>query len=177
MFAFHKNDAPPRSRQSLVDFPATGSSSPVTTFDTWTSQPYAGSSHGITRVPDQRPRAFSNKRGSVFTLRSRSDTTTSTTSSTMSLSPPRTATNDLSRPESPLPLRQSQSQFDLSGPRKSLFRGRKGKKSSESVGGTDQDGVAFSERRYSVLRRSNRRPTLPDVPRKCHSFVNTTVNC
>jgi hypothetical protein len=176
MFTFHKNDAPPRSRQSLVDFPATGSSSPVSTFDTWTSQSFAGSSHGPTRVPDQRTRALSNKRGSVFTLRSRSDTTTSTTSSIMSLSPPRTATNNLSRPGSPLPLRQSQSQFDLSGPRKSLFRGKKGKRSSDSVGETDQDGVAVGERRYSVMRRSNRRPTLPELPRKCHSFVKIVVD-
>jgi hypothetical protein len=170
MFTFHKNDATPRSGQSFVDFPATATSSPASTFDTWTSQPSAGVSYGATRVPEQRPRAYSNKRSSVFNLRSRSDTTTSTTSSMMSLSPPRVGCNDVSRPGSPLPLRQSQSQFDLPGPRKSLFRGRRGKRSSDSIGETDQEGVAVSERRYSMLRRSNRRPTLPDVPRKFPTF-------
>jgi hypothetical protein len=169
MFTFNKNDAAPRSRQSSVDCPITSTSSSASTSDTWTSQCSANNSYGTTLSSEQRPRAYSHRRSSVFNLRTRSDTATSTTSSFMSLSPPGTGSYETSQPGSPLLLRQSasQSQLDPLVPRKSLFRGRKGKRLSESAGDVEYEATATGEKRTSVLRKGTKWHNRSDSSSKC----------
>jgi hypothetical protein len=90
----------------------------------------------------------------VFNLRSRSNTAASMSSSVLSLSPSGTSYNE-SRPGTPLALHD-----ELSGSRKSLFRGKKGKRLSESVSSSmmlaefhEKDA---GDKRISVLRKVKR---------------------
>jgi hypothetical protein len=154
MFASHKTDAAPPSRQSSVDCSATGSLSSASTSEPWTSQCTNEVPHGAMQSPERRPRAHSSKRSSVFNLRSRSNTAASMSSSVLSLSPSGTSYNE-SRPGTPLALHD-----ELSGSRKSLFRGKKGKRLSESVSSSmmlaefhEKDA---GDKRISVLRKVKR---------------------
>jgi hypothetical protein len=164
MFTTHMKDA---EDSSITDTVSSSSTSEL-----WSTQSLDNSSYGATRSPEQRHRAYSSKRNSVFGLRSRSNTATSTTSSFMSLSPPDLSQHGVSRPESPLPPDWERSQIEVQGPRKSLFRGRKGKWLGESatsgVGATDFRDTDAGSKRTSVLRRVKRSYNQPEVIRKCY---------
>ncbi|KAF1851162.1 uncharacterized protein K460DRAFT_29036 [Cucurbitaria berberidis CBS 394.84] len=163
MFSFHKSDALPRSRQSSIDSLALGPSTSDAEPDLWVSQGSGLSSHGGMHSPEQRQRAYSTRRSSVFNLRSRSNTATSMTPSLLSLSHPDMAENEASLHEPP-----SRSHFESSGPgaRRSLFRGKKGKRSSEtvtsSIDATDYKETDASEKRTSVLRKGRRQHNQPE---------------
>lgn len=171
MFSFHKNDALTRSRQSSVDSQATGSYPSSSIYDRGTSPDYALPANAGAYPPEQQPKIFTGRRGSVFNLRSRSNTATSTSPSLLSLSHPDMADHDGSWNEYPFNRLQSgdQSQSDASstnGSRRSFFRGRKGKRLSEAVisavGTADQGDAAAEDRRMSVLRKGKWRNDRAD---------------
>lgn len=171
MFTSYKSDAAPSSRQPSVDLSATGSLSSTPTSEPWTSQCTNELLYGAMQSPERRPRAYSSKRSSVFNLRSRSNTAASMSSSVLSLSPSGTSYNE-SRPGTPLALHD-----EVSGSRKSLFRGKKGKRLSESVSSNmilaDLQERDVSDKRMSVLRRVKRRNNQDDDQRKCtHNTTN-----
>ena len=163
MFSFHKSDVLPQSRQSSVDSPVTGLATPDAEPDLWMSRSSGSSSHGGLHSPEP-PRFHSSKRSSVFNLRSRSNTATSLTPSLLSLSHPDMAEHEASLHEPPPSSRQygSQSQGELSGPgsRRSLFRGKKGKRLSDavasSIGAADYKEADAAGKRISVLRKGRR---------------------
>ena len=176
MFTSHKSDAPPRSRQSSVDSPVTGPSSPTSPPEPWPSQCFDDYPYGAMQSPEQRPRAYCSKRSSVFNLRSRSNTATSTVSSLSPLG----MGHDESRPGSPFFLRQyGHQETEPSASRKSLFRGKKGKRLSESVSSsiilTEYQDMDMGDKRTSVLRKGKRRNNQPDAPRKCSTSTRHTV--
>jgi hypothetical protein len=164
MFTSHKSDAAPLSRQSSVDLSATGSLSSASTSEPWTSPCTNELSYGAMQSPERRPRAHPSKRSSVFNLRSRSNTAASMSSSILSLSPSGASYND-SRPGTPLAL-----QDEVPGSRKSLFRGKKGKRLSESVSSSmmlaDFHEKDAGDKRMSVLRKVKRRNHQDDDQRK-----------
>lgn len=149
MFTFHKNDTLPRSRQSsvvgspLAESPSLTPATDASAASQCSDSVYIEEMHS----PERRRRVPSNRRSSVFTIRSRSNTAASTASSIMN------------SPDSPPALRHvgSHSRLDQGGPRKSIFRGRIGKRLSESVGtGMDTDDyqeVDASRKRASFLRK------------------------
>lgn len=167
MFTTNMKDA---EDSSITD---TVSSSSIS--DLWSTQSHENRSYGATRSPEQRHRAYSSRRNSVFGLRSRSNTATSTTSSFMSLSPPGLAQHGTSRPESPLPQEWDHNQIEPLGPRKSLFRGRKGKWLGElamsGASATDFRDIDAGGKRTSVLRRVKRSYNQPEVICKCHTLA------
>ncbi|KAH7116996.1 hypothetical protein B0J11DRAFT_442839 [Dendryphion nanum] len=153
MFLFNKNNALPRSRQSSIDSLVTdpSGSTSTSTSEIWISQCSDASSYGEIPSPDQRERSYPGKRSSVFTLRSRSNTTTSTTSSFVSLSP------SMARPDSSL----RPSPMDFSVPKRTLFtRGKRGKRTSGGVSpGLEVDLVEEMDaggKRTSVLRKGRK---------------------
>jgi hypothetical protein len=78
-----------------------------------------------------------------------------------------------SRPETPLSFQQHghQGQPEQSGSKKSLFRGRMGKRLSESVSSgtamTDDQEKDTGDKRMSVLQRAKRWNSQPENHRKC----------
>lgn len=150
MFSFHKNDVP-RSRQSSVDSQATGIQAPAFAQDPWTDQRSMSTSHGGTHSPDHHHHRFNPaRRSSVFNLRSRSNTATSLTPSLLSL-----GQHDMAEHESSWHEKGHQS----TGSRRSLFRGKKGKRLSETgvvaAPAADEQEEA-TDRRTSILRKSRR---------------------
>ncbi|KAH8724752.1 hypothetical protein GQ44DRAFT_740103 [Phaeosphaeriaceae sp. PMI808] len=164
MFTSHKSDAPSRSRESSVDHQATDplSPAPTSTSETWVSQSFDESPYGAMHSPEQRHRAYSSKRSSVFKLRSRSNTSSSTTSTFLSMSPPGMFHTETSRPGTPHMFRQHglQSQTELPGSKMSLFRGKKGKRLSDSISSgiviTEYQEKDTDDKRASVLRKTKR---------------------
>lgn len=169
MFSFHKSDALPRSRQSSIDFPATG---PIASTPASLTGPAADVGHpsqaGM-HSPEQHTRFYPGKRNSVFNLRSRSNTATSTTPSLLSLSHPDMAEHEASWQD---PSNRSQaenphqSESFRAGSRRSFFRGKKGRRLSETVGSHmgigDYREETVADRRTSVLRKGKRRDTQSD---------------
>lgn len=161
MFAFHKNETLSRSRQSSIDSPLTENRSLTSVPDSIsasqcsTDSDYTEGMHS----PEQRRQAASARRSSVFNMRSRSNTAASTTSSIMPSSHPDMAAYDHGTPGSPNTLRHvpSHSRLDNGVPRRSMFRGKMGKRLSESIGGGIDandfpDGEA-GRKRSSFLRK------------------------
>jgi hypothetical protein len=179
MFTSHKSDAQPRSRQSSMDLSVSGLPSAASSSEPWSSQgiddtPHAY--HAMQTSPEQRHRAYSTKRNSVFNFRSRSNTGASTIS-VLSLSPAMSE-YDGSRPGTATTFHQQEQSghHERSGSRKSLFRGKKGKRLSESVSPnplvpehSERDG---GERRMSMLRKK-KSINLPDQSSK-QSICNDT---
>jgi hypothetical protein len=171
MFTSHKSDAPPRSRQSSVDLPV-GPASPASPSEPWTSQCPEDPTNGPMQSPVQRHRAYSGKRSSVFNLRARSNTATSTSSSFIPLSTPEMAQAEASRPGSPFVLLHGGQHGLVEQPsyRKSLFRGKKGKRLSESVSSsmivTEYQDMDLGDKRTSVLRKTKKRNNQSEVPCK-----------
>jgi hypothetical protein len=162
MFAFHKSDALSRSRQSSVDSPGIEISTPPASTDPWGSHSLDAPQHQEMHSPEQRRRPQPGRRSSVFTLRSRSNTANSIASSHVPLSPRRT--NEFSFPlESPaISQGSTQGYFDQHGQRKSMFRGKMGKRLSESLtpaAGTDEYPEADTGRKRSSFLRKGRKGT------------------
>jgi hypothetical protein len=155
MFTFHKSDALTRSRQSSVDSPVFEISTPPTTSDAWGSQYFEASHSQDMHSPEQRRRAQPAKRNSVFTLRSRSNTATSIASSV----PPSPRSTADGAPEASFPFQgASQSYFEHHGQKRSMFRGKMGKRLSDSLGpgpASDENQDDAGKKRSSFLR--NRR--------------------
>ncbi|KAJ8115393.1 hypothetical protein OPT61_g2949 [Boeremia exigua] len=109
--------------------------------------------------PERRRRAATGKRSSVFNMRSRSSTAASTASSIMAPNHNDAAAYDHTSPNSPPPLRHvsSQSRLDNASSRRSMFRGKMGKRLSESIGaGVDVDDFQETDagkKRASFLRK------------------------
>jgi hypothetical protein len=159
MFSFHKSDAS-RSRQSSVDSQATGSTTFIATSDLWTDQCSRSSSRVAMHSPEQQPRVYPARRSSVFNLRSRSNTGNSMTPSLLSLGHSDMAEHEPSWNGSPPRTRQvgSQNQKEAAGSRRSLFRGKRGKRLSETmatgVGVVDETDAG--EKRNSILRKGKK---------------------
>jgi hypothetical protein len=107
MFAFHKNETLSRSRQSSIDSPLTENRSLTSVPDSISASQCSADSDYTEGMhsPEQRPRAASTRRSSVFNMRSRSNTAASTASSIMSSSHPDLAAYDHGTPGSPNALR------------------------------------------------------------------------
>ncbi|ORX97961.1 hypothetical protein BCR34DRAFT_593334 [Clohesyomyces aquaticus] len=163
MFLFNKNNPVPRSRQSsiesLVTDPSTSTS--ASTSDVWVSHSDA-SSYAEMPSPEQKERAVNTKRSSVFNLRTRSNTTTSTTSSFASLSSAMTGTDTSShRSSQDFGYPTGHSNMEHPGARRSLFtRGKRSKRQSGQVSpGYSLEEVEEGENGYkrsSVLRKYRR---------------------
>lgn len=177
MFTSHKSDAPPRSRQSSVDSPVATTSSPVSPSGARNSQRTNYFSYGAMQSPEQKHRAYPSKRSSVFNLRARSNTATSsasTTPSLMSSYDPDMTYAQSSRPESPTSFEHAghQAYVELSGARRSIFRGGRGKRLSTSgsasiVMAECQELDMSSNKRTSVLRKGK------EPPGTCFNSSNT----
>jgi hypothetical protein len=165
----HKNDVPSLSKQSFVDSSISGPPSTASIPEPWTSQRLEDPSYGPMRSPERSYRAHSSKRSSVFTLRSRSNTGASTTSTILSSSPVGMSNYDASRPGTPLTHNQHgpPGHDEQPGSRRSLFRGKKGKRLSESVSSivlTEYQDRDTGDKRMSVLRKVRRRNNQPEQP-------------
>ncbi|KAF2128649.1 hypothetical protein P153DRAFT_42106 [Dothidotthia symphoricarpi CBS 119687] len=155
MFAFHKSEYSSRSRQSSTDSQA---------LDLWTSQCSDAPSQSDMHSPERRRIAHSGKRSSVFNLRSRSNTATSSTSLTLS---GMAEHGSWSHESSPTPHQlEFQSQDEASGTARSLFRGKKGKRISGSIASSidmdDDQEIDAGKKRMSILRRGRRRTNQSD---------------
>jgi hypothetical protein len=159
MFSFHKSDAS-RSRQSSVDSEATGATTFTSGSDPCLDQGSMSSSHVGAHSPEQHHRGYSARRSSVFNLRSRSNTATSMTPSLLSLSHPDMAEHDASPPG--YWQAGSKSQKESTGSRRSLFRGRRGKRLSETTMGGDAYEGDANEKRASVIRRGRKGNNLSE---------------
>ncbi|KAF2679592.1 hypothetical protein K458DRAFT_393720 [Lentithecium fluviatile CBS 122367] len=163
MFTHNKTNTLPASRQSSVDSLVTVPSSSTSASDLWVSQCSTASSYGDLPSPERHTGTAPGKRSSVFNLRSRSNTATSTTSSFVSIAPPSMAAHDGSSRRSSQDLRHftGHSFMELNAGRRSLFRGKKGKRLSGSLSPSfsspDIDEADAGTKRTSVLRK-NRRP-------------------
>lgn len=152
MFSFHKSDVRSPTRQSSIDSSITVS---------YASDPVS-ESHGTPREVHEQPQtAYSSKRTSVFTLRSRSNTAASTAPSLLSLSHPEMAEHEPAVHDSTPSLRHvgSMSQIEPSGSvsKRSLFRGKKGKRLSETVPSSiDASHYKDVGKRSSVLHKGRR---------------------
>lgn len=170
MFAFHKNETLSRSRQSSVDLPFAESPSLISVSGSLTASQCSDSAYAESmHSPERRRRAPSSRRSSVFNMRSRSNTATSTASSIADM-----ATYDHASPSSPPALRHvgSHSRLDNSGPRRSMFRGRMGKRLSESIGsGVDMDEFqeADAGRKRASFLRKRKGTNESEVYRKYHN--------
>lgn len=159
MFSFHKGEALPRSRQSSVDSQGFTSHVMSSAYDSEpavaAADPYAAM-HG-----PNHPTAYSARRNSVFKMRSRSNTATSTTPSLFSITH-----SEMPEPEvrwqgaARVPQSGGQFQGDMAkgAARRSFFRGRKGKRNSEAAAPSIPDcaETELSHWRSSVLRRDRR---------------------
>jgi len=161
MFSFHKGEMLPRSRQSSVDSQAflphvlPSACEPEAPLD-------ADDSNAAAHPPTHHP-AYSARRSSVFKMRSRSNTATSTTPSLLSIS-----RSELHEHEGrwhgpahvPQPGNPIHSETSKAGTRRSFFRGRKGKRNSDVAMPIMPDGVETDPRqkRSSVLRK-DRKPS------------------
>jgi hypothetical protein len=183
MFTSHKGDAQPRSRQSSMELSASRHPSSAAPSEPWASQCIDDPSNAYNAMqssPEERYRSYSGKRSSVFNLRSRSNTAASTTSTMLSSSPSGMSEHDISRPGTSLTLHQQEQagHGERSGSRKSFFRGRKGKRLSETVSTSmivtdsqDQDG---GERRMSLLRKNKKTNQFEQACK--HSINHCTVS-
>lgn len=140
MFALQRNHALTASNQSSVDSLVTSKSTSTSMSDVGASQSSELSSYGDPHSPEQRIGSFSGKRHSVFTLRSRSNTASSTTS--------------FVPPSSP-----NMSGYDASSSR-SLFKSKKGKRLSGSFShqlhAHDHSEAQGGPRRASMLRKAKK---------------------
>jgi hypothetical protein len=182
MFMFNKNNAVPRSRQSSIDSPvpgtspstsiSTSTSTAASTLDAWVPQGSDASSCQDIHFLEQRTRVRSGNRSSVFNLRSRSNTATSTTSSFVSLVPPGMAGSDASAHGSSQDYRRlaGQSFMEFPGSKRSLFRGKKGKRLSGQFSPNfdvdDTEKVESVSKRDSVLRKGRRMMNHSEDSRK-----------
>ena len=172
MFMFNKNNALPRSRQSSIDSLVTDPSVSTSTSDAWVSQCSDASSYGEMPSPEHRARVHPGKRSSVFNLRSRSNTASSATSSFVSLTPSTMAGPDTSSHRSSQDLHHlaGQSFMDFPGSKRSIFRGKKGKRLSGhfSPSFTVEEGeeADVGSKRASVLRKSRRATNQSESSRK-----------
>jgi hypothetical protein len=146
MFASQKNNAFTASTQSSVDSLVTSKSTSTSVSDVGASQSSEHSSYGEPHSPEQRIGPTSGRRHSVFTLRSRSNTATSTTS--------------YASPSSP-----NMSAHDASSSR-SIFKSKKGKRSSGSFSHHshthDNDEPQVGTRRSSMLRKTKKPAEQPE---------------
>lgn len=161
MFLFNKNNALPGSRQSSIDSLVTDPSTSTSTSEAWASQCSDISSYGEVPSPEQQQRPYPGKRNSVFKLRSRSNTSNSTTSSFVSVSPTMARPDTSRRSSQDLHHVRSQSFLDFPGPKRSLFaRGVRGKR----VSGQDSsvldvelcEETETGSKRVSILRKNRR---------------------
>ncbi|KAL5388988.1 hypothetical protein DPSP01_002692 [Paraphaeosphaeria sporulosa] len=137
MFVSQKNNVFIASTQSSVDSLVTSRSTSTSVSDVGASQSSEYSSYGDPHSPEQRVGSLHGKRHSVFTLRSRSNTATSMAS--------------FAPPSSP-----NMSGYDASSSR-SLFRSKKGKRSSASFSQAhDHEEPPPGTRRSSMLRKSKK---------------------
>lgn len=172
MFTLNKNNALSASTQSSVDSLVTVPSASTSTSDLWVSQCSTASSYADPPSPERRLGSSSGKRSSVFNLRSRSNTATSTASSFVSIAPPNMAGYDNQSRRGSQDLRNitGQSFMDLHTSRRSIFRGKKGKRLSgslsPSLSSPEFDEVDATGKRISILRKS-RRPTLQRSSELC----------
>ncbi|KAF2463715.1 uncharacterized protein BDR25DRAFT_106650 [Lindgomyces ingoldianus] len=163
MFLFNKNNALPRSRQSSIDSLVTdpSTSTSASTSDVWVSQSDV-SSYGEMPSPEQRERTHPGKRSSVFNLRSRSNTATSTSSSFVSVPSDMTGTDDPSqRSSQDLRNLAGHGFLELSGGKRSLFaRGKRTKRqSSQYFPGYNVNEIEETDsgnKRATVLRKGRR---------------------
>lgn len=183
MFSFHSSDVPALSSPSFEESPVSHPSNTAFMSDSANLHLSEDSTHVVLQPFEQTSKAHPSKRNSVFALRSRSNTATSLTSSSTTLSPPLSMANRLaSPPSSPLSYNQhgSQLQGEASGSRKSIFRGKKDKRLSEShtstvvVKGVQE--LDMGGKRSSVLRKAKRRNSPPETSGKSSYLIVHQAN-
>jgi len=173
MFTLNKNNALPASSQSSVDSLVAASSPSNSGSDLWVSQYSNASSYADLPSPPRPTGSTAGKRTSVFNLRSRSNTATSTASSFVSIAPPSMVGHDNSSHRSSQDLRNltGQSFMELHTGRRSLFRGKKGKRLSGSLSpgfsSPEMDDMDAAAKRTSVLRKSKRPTPLDRSSKPC----------
>ncbi|CAI6333934.1 unnamed protein product [Periconia digitata] len=160
VFVSHKKNALPESVQSSVDSLVTidpsVSASPGSDASSYTDQP----------SPERHTGAHMAKRNSVFGLRNRSNTSNSTTSSSGPLNSSTTAGHDNASHRLSQDLRHlaGQSILEMNSAKRSIFRGKKGKRASGSFAPGSppqpQEEADAILKRTSVLRKT-KRPSLP----------------
>lgn len=173
MFAFNKNHALPGSRQSSIDSLVTDPSTSASTSEVWVSQCSDTSSYGELPSPEQHTGGHAaSKRSSVFTLRSRSNTTNSIASSFVSVTSPSMAGQDGSSHRASQDVRQlaGHSFMDLQAGKRSLFRGKKGKRLSGALSPSfimnENEETDASTKRSSVLRKNRRQANQSESSRE-----------
>jgi hypothetical protein len=191
MFMFNKNNAVPRSRQSSIDSPvpgtspstsiSTSTSTAASTLDPWVPQASDAFSFKDNHSLEQRTQVRPGNRSSVFNLRSRSNTATSTTSSFVSLVPPGMAGPDTSPHGSSRDYRHlaGQSFMEFPASKRSLFRGKKGKRLSgqfsPSFNIDDVEKVESVSKRDSVLRRGRKMMNNSEDSRRFSPSLSVSV--
>ncbi|KAF1915619.1 hypothetical protein BDU57DRAFT_557724 [Ampelomyces quisqualis] len=167
MFTSHKLDALPLSTDLSTDFSVTIPPSSTSTIESWTSQHLDDPPYGAMQSPEESYRPYYSTRSSVFKLRSRSNTGASIKSTVLTVSPIDMSHNDSSRPGTPLILHQcGTGDSELLGSRRSFFRGKKGKRLSDSVSSNlvcaEYQGKDPGDKRMSMLRKVRRRTDPSD---------------
>jgi hypothetical protein len=164
-----------------VDSPSLEISTPPTSTDPWGSQCLDAPPNQDMHSPEQRRRAQPGRRSSVFTLRSRSNTANSTASSYVPLSPRGTTESNYPFESPAIPQGAAQGYFDQHGQRKSMFRGKMGKRLSESLAsgaGTEEYQDADTGRKRSSFLRKGRKGTndSDDCKYHCQESTNQASN-
>jgi hypothetical protein len=166
----NKNNAPRSRRPSLESLANdTVASASSTTVEHWPSQSSDVSSSGDMPSPEQQDRYHSLKRSSVFKLRSRSNTATST-SSFATISSAMVRLDSSNRNSQDLRQLSGQSLLDLPSGRRPLFARRKtGERRNDQVplhSPVEEDGLEEGTRRKSVLRKGRRNTNQSNGSRK-----------
>ncbi|PVI03424.1 hypothetical protein DM02DRAFT_250758 [Periconia macrospinosa] len=164
----HVPDSVQSSVDSLVTMEPSGSTS---TSDLWASPGSDTSSYTEQPSPEQHSGGHMAKRNSVFNLRSRSNTSNSISSSAVAATSPNMPGHETTSHRLSQDLRHlaGQSIVEINSAKRTLFRGKKGKRQSGSFspGSPTYDaGEMDASRRTSVLRK-NKKPSFSS-----ESFAN-----
>jgi hypothetical protein len=179
MFTSSKHNASPplpsSTQLSANSFPL-GTDPSTSTFELWPSN---GSDASL---PEQYVGAHAGRRNSGFNLRARSDTSMSASSSWAAETPPSTAGNDTAsrRISQDIHHLAGQSFMDINGTKRSIFRGKKGKRASSSfassLNSNEVEEMDVGSKRASILRRTKKSNSQSEGSGECFSFC-TTLTC
>ncbi|KAF2637775.1 hypothetical protein P280DRAFT_96352 [Massarina eburnea CBS 473.64] len=163
MFSLNKNSPNPGSKQSSSDSLVIDPS--ASTSDLWASNTADTSSYADVPSPNQQPGPNPERRGSLFNLRNRSNTSTSTSSFAQPLASPNMAT-----PDNTSHRLSGQSFMEINGGKRSLFRGKKGKRLSgsfsASMKSSEIEEIDTGDKRTSVLRKSRKSSNASELSLK-----------
>ncbi|KAF1957585.1 hypothetical protein CC80DRAFT_47780 [Byssothecium circinans] len=169
MFTLNKSSPLPSSKQSSVDSLVTDIS--ASNSNLWPSLTSDTSSYADVPSPEHSG-AHASKRNSVFNLRNRTNTSTSTNSSFVAVTPPNMQSHESTPHRLSQDIRQlaGQSFMEINGAKRSFFGGKKGKRLSGSFASSlhspESEEVDGGGKRMSVLRKAKRPSNQSGVPVK-----------